>query len=71
MARYGANEDGASVIEHGLLACIFSLVIVYAVASGWTAGKIYQRIALMTEMLTGDEDTGKAAPAITRSQGQP
>jgi Flp pilus assembly pilin Flp len=39
------NESGATSIEHGLLACIFSLVIVYAVASGFTPKAVYGRIS--------------------------
>jgi Flp pilus assembly pilin Flp len=63
VARFRANESGASVIEHGLLACIFSLVIVYAVASGLTPLKVYQRIAWMLEADSVDHGSArKPAP---------
>jgi Flp pilus assembly pilin Flp len=34
--RFGNDESGSAVIEHGLLACIFALVLVFAVAQGAT-----------------------------------
>jgi Flp pilus assembly pilin Flp len=43
--RLFRNESGATSIEHGLLACIFALVIVYAVASGFSPKTIYGRIS--------------------------
>jgi hypothetical protein len=49
------------VIEHGVLACIFSLVIVYAVASGLTPLKVYQRIAWILEAGSVDHGTARTA----------
>jgi Flp pilus assembly pilin Flp len=58
------DESGASSIEHALLACIFALVIVYAVASGLSPATIYGRVASMTGFMSGETTTIQpASPA--------
>ena len=62
--RFCANEGGASVIEHGLLACVFALVIVYAAARGVTPTAIYERVAQMTGVLSIDPETARTPAPI-------
>jgi Flp pilus assembly pilin Flp len=61
-SNFFRNESGATSIEHALLACVFALVIVYAVATGLSPVTIYGRIASMTGFL-GDTSTTVPTPA--------
>jgi Flp pilus assembly pilin Flp len=67
---FGRDESGASSIEHGLLACIFALVIVYAVAIGFTPGTVYDRISSsITGVFDGGEPIPARVPAAERIEG--
>ena len=57
--RFCANEGGASVIQHGLLACVFALVIVYAAARGVSPTTIYERVARITGVLSIDPEAAR------------
>jgi Flp pilus assembly pilin Flp len=59
--RFFRDESGATSIEHALLACIFALVIVYAVATGLSPAAVYGRIASMTGFLSDETTTVQPA----------
>jgi Flp pilus assembly pilin Flp len=71
--RFGRDESGASSIEHGLLACIFALVIVYAVAIGFTPGAVYDRISssITGVFFDAQEPVPTPVPAAERIGGPP
>jgi hypothetical protein len=36
LTRFGGDHSGASAVEHALLACVVALVVVFAVAKGFS-----------------------------------
>jgi Flp pilus assembly pilin Flp len=62
--RFLRDESGASSIEHALLACIFALVVVYAVASGVSPAAVYEKVAAMTGLMATEATPSTAEDSL-------
>ena len=53
--EYWSDENGGTVIEHAIVACVVAMVIVYAVGTGLSPGEALRRIEILTEVVFTSE----------------
>lgn len=60
-----ANEEGATSIEFGVLACVTALVVVAFVGSGLSPGSIYRNIGAVYGLAVGGDEEHGLRPSLS------
>ncbi len=64
MRAFRADDSGATAAEYGMITCGVALVVVVLVGSGLSPAELYQKAAVIAEVLAGDDEAIAVQPAV-------